>query len=282
MSGASSTAVIRDAQFPNSLFIFCIVIAAISVSILRLRSYSRSNKLRLSAEGSKKNTLLLIAHPDDEAMFFVPTIEALKPHETVYVLCLSNGDFDGLGKTREVELLKSCKHLNIPEERVLIVDDPGLQDGPMNVWDVEHVAEFLLPFIARHSISALVTFDGYGVSGHPNHIALYAAVLQLLRSTKLSPNLRVFVLESVPLFRKFIGPLAVLEHEVSSMLSGRTSAQEDDVITASLLDLPLVARSLFAHRSQAAWFRWLFILFGRYSFFNVLRRLPSSAKLSAP
>ena len=35
--------------------------------------------------------LLLTAHPDDEAMFFVPTIAALRQNYEWHVLCLSTG-----------------------------------------------------------------------------------------------------------------------------------------------------------------------------------------------
>lgn len=36
--------------------------------------------------GAKSNVLLLIAHPDDEAMFFVPTLLAIRERYTVHVL----------------------------------------------------------------------------------------------------------------------------------------------------------------------------------------------------
>ncbi|TKY59599.1 N-acetylglucosaminyl-phosphatidylinositol de-N-acetylase [Spatholobus suberectus] len=41
----------------------------------------------------KRNVLLVIAHPDDESMFFTPTINFLtsKGHN-VHILCLSIGD----------------------------------------------------------------------------------------------------------------------------------------------------------------------------------------------
>lgn len=47
-----------------------------------------------------KRILLLIAHPDDEAMFFSPALTWLtRPNlgNQVMILCLSSGDADGLG-----------------------------------------------------------------------------------------------------------------------------------------------------------------------------------------
>jgi len=147
----------------------------------------------------------------------------------------------------------------------------------MNVWDAERVAEFLLPCIVKRSITPVVTFDSYGVSGHPNHIALYNAVVALRKTAQLPNHIQTYILQSVPLWSKFIGPLAILEHEGTRLLAQR-GGEGDSLVTASM-DLPLVARSLFAHRSQAVWFRWLFVVFGRYSFVNVLQRLPSSEAL---
>jgi N-acetylglucosaminylphosphatidylinositol deacetylase len=48
--------------------------------------------------------LIVIAHPDDEAMFFVPTIKYLRKYNNISLLCLSNGNATGLGRIREKEL----------------------------------------------------------------------------------------------------------------------------------------------------------------------------------
>lgn len=66
----------------------------------------------------------MIAHPDDEAMFFVPSIMHLKKTNELYILCLSNGNFDGLGKIREKELHASAKYLGFKDSKV--VDNPQL------------------------------------------------------------------------------------------------------------------------------------------------------------
>lgn len=41
---------------------------------------------------AQKNVLLVIAHPDDECMFFSPCAQAMAMHaQNVYLLCISNG-----------------------------------------------------------------------------------------------------------------------------------------------------------------------------------------------
>lgn len=62
----------------------------------------------------EKNCVLVIAHPDDEVMFFLPSLLALKGSGiSCHLLCLTNGDYDGLGKVREKELDRSCRKLGM-------------------------------------------------------------------------------------------------------------------------------------------------------------------------
>ena len=75
---------------------------------------------------TSKNILLVTAHPDDETMFFAPTILALqrKSNMSLYHLCLSNGDAEGLGETRWKELQSSLDILGIPPTRRWLVNHP--------------------------------------------------------------------------------------------------------------------------------------------------------------
>jgi GlcNAc-PI de-N-acetylase len=91
-------------------------------------------------KGDDARALLVIAHPDDEAMFFLPTIRSLQHSGfTVDILCLSNGGGGGHGPVRERELLASAAVLGIPEEDVSTLDDPKMQDGMQIWWETEDV-----------------------------------------------------------------------------------------------------------------------------------------------
>lgn len=74
-----------------------------------------------------RRVCLLIAHPDDEAMFFAPSVLALTRPELgnhVKILCLSSGDAAGLGETRKRELVESGLRLGLRKgEDVYVVDD---------------------------------------------------------------------------------------------------------------------------------------------------------------
>ena len=81
--------------------------------------------------------LLLTAHPDDECMFFAPTLLGLnalggdvpRTNFELYSLCLSSGDSDGLGDVRKGELGRSLDVLGIPEERRWIKETPYVCSG---------------------------------------------------------------------------------------------------------------------------------------------------------
>lgn len=96
----------------------------------------------LSPTGSNERILLLTAHPDDECMFFAPSILSLntrppsshegeapnniasKKSTELFSLCLSTGDADGLGKLRRKELEQSLHILGIPPTNSWVIDNP--------------------------------------------------------------------------------------------------------------------------------------------------------------
>ena len=72
--------------------------------------------------------LVITAHPDDECMFFAPSILSLRRQgHRVHVLCCSAGDFRGLGALRAGELHEATRCLGLePSEVVLLRDRCGL------------------------------------------------------------------------------------------------------------------------------------------------------------
>jgi len=60
------------------------------VTIVVLWLYRRMHPKQQPQE--KLNVLLVTAHPDDEAMFFQPTINELKEEYVVHLLCLSGSE----------------------------------------------------------------------------------------------------------------------------------------------------------------------------------------------
>lgn len=120
------------------------------------------------------------------------------------------------------------------------------------------------------------TFDDYGVSGHPNHIATHFGVKQAVaeqhaRCTSASSDVdqhettapvRAWALESTSLVRKYIG---VLDAVVSSWSLGRDGA----FVFLAQPQWNYAAMAL--HHSQFVWYRRLFVLFSRYTFVNTFQ-----------
>lgn len=94
-------------------------------------------------------TLLVTAHPDDEVMFFSPTLDQFSRESSasLHILCLSTGNFEGLGSTRVNELIKCAALFNISSNNVHIIDNIELQDGMENTWRCELIADIVNDYI---------------------------------------------------------------------------------------------------------------------------------------
>jgi N-acetylglucosaminylphosphatidylinositol deacetylase len=135
----------------------------------------------------KTLSVLVIAHPDDESMFFVPTIVGMKNEGApLWLLCLTTGNFDGLGKIRSKELVRTGTDV-LGFDKIILCDDDKVKDHPTNGWNIRHAASL----IERNLLAAfkeisdnyagieLITFDQRGVSGHVNHRDTYFACRSL-------------------------------------------------------------------------------------------------------
>lgn len=250
-----------------------------------------------------KRALLVTAHPDDESMFFLPLVHSLTvatPREwELHLLCLSRGDFDGLGAVRERELHACSAFLGLAPANVRVLEDPALQDGMETQWPPTRIAEIVLAYMDQHEISAVrsqrgggyvsththrlkqrltlkrwrcaqvFTFDDYGVSGHPNHMATHHGVQLALQEqhaqcedptvAAASRKVRGWALESTSLVRKYVGV-------ADAVVSTWTLPADGAFVFLCRPWWNYAAMAL--HRSQFVWYRRLFVAFSRYTFVN--------------
>uniref|UniRef100_A0A8D2LE43 N-acetylglucosaminylphosphatidylinositol deacetylase n=1 Tax=Varanus komodoensis TaxID=61221 RepID=A0A8D2LE43_VARKO len=96
--------------------------------------------------------LFVTAHPDDEAMFFAPTILCLARAE-LWLLCGSTGNYYHQGDIRKKELLESCMALGIPLSHVTIVDHRDLPDHPSAEWDTQLLSALIRQHIETNRIN---------------------------------------------------------------------------------------------------------------------------------
>ncbi|KAF1437185.1 N-acetylglucosaminyl-phosphatidylinositol de-N-acetylase, partial [Spheniscus demersus] len=179
------------------------------------------------------------------------------------------GNYYNQGEIRKKELEQSCFLLGIPASDVTVLDHRDLPDNPAVEWDTQLLAAFVLKHIEANNINLVVTFDAGGVSGHANHISLYAALRYKYCCSEifilfLCLGCRVLLLESVNLFRKYI---SVLDVPVSCLLP------RDALFILTEEETEQARRAMRCHRSQLLWFRHIYMLFSRYMMINSLRLL---------
>lgn len=215
-----------------------------------------------------RNVLLVLAHPDDESMFFAPTILFLKSKgHNIHILCMSLGNADGLGNIRKEELYNACATLKIPAQQVEVLDHQKLQDGFHEKWDHGLLAELTMERIQLWDIDTIVTFDSCGVSGHPNHRDVHHGICKLLHENQ-EENIEAWELVSLNIFRKYSGPVDIW---LSSFISFSSSKQPIYSLVNSRPSRSFQAMA--AHRSQWVWFRRLFVLFSSYTYINMLQKI---------
>ncbi|UJR23931.1 hypothetical protein I4U23_026903 [Adineta vaga] len=199
------------------------------------------------------NCLLVIAHPDDECMFFAPTLLSLQSN--IYILCLSNGN-----NHRSDELHRSCLQLRIKDHKI-IDDQIYLKDDQNVTWSSDAILGHVKQSIREWNISTVISFDENGISGHRNHSSIYYALL------KYSPKNQIHFLslQSYPIYRKYLTLIEFLRIRFAP------NTLQSKVFILPSKDCFTPYKAMYEQRSQLVWFRYLYLLFSRYMWINDLR-----------
>jgi N-acetylglucosaminylphosphatidylinositol deacetylase len=224
-------------------------------------------------------TLFVVAHPDDEVMFFGPSILRC---ERAYVLSLSRGWPAEDGRTSE--FFASCRVLGLGDR--CYVDDRPLLDGFQYEWSADEVRSIVSKYVGWIEPDRIVTFDREGVSGHPNHISVSRALSRTVPdgfdSEAISRNHTATTkkdgetvdLDDIPLYQlqtgwrlvKYGGCYAALIYlAISDLKAGYfflTPGQQ-------LLSMTL-QKAFLEHHSQVVWYRVLWMVLSRFVFLNHL------------
>jgi N-acetylglucosaminylphosphatidylinositol deacetylase len=239
--------------------------------------------------------VLIVAHPDDESMFFVPTLRALKAaNETVWILCLTTGDFDGLGKIRSKEMIRAGTLLGA--QRTIVRDE--LKDDPVNRWDIRQAEKEIEGTLIKEMRTTnrdwkrviLISFDPLGISGHVNHIDTHLGVYGVAQHGKLelsrggcSIPLEMWSLVSERnIFAKYCPVFCWLLLLLSCFKSAVATTHHERVSystyyrTYRLHEPSLNWKAMATHASQFVWYRRLFVVFSCYTYVNRLERIKGS------
>jgi N-acetylglucosaminylphosphatidylinositol deacetylase len=291
----------------------------------------------------KTTIVFLFAHPDDESMFFLPTIfgvinehqqqqqqQQLQPqharerkdnhqssdisstspttttsttHSTIILfLCLSNGNYHGLGNVRTQELNRLVEYLRKqiqPSQQqqrqstsfltfhVQVVNHPQLQDSPHQRWCFKMIAtvlrQALRPFTldgdpnedVDSNLVKVYTFDHLGISGHVNHVDTYYGLCHFMRTLKPHHvskfrTYQLMTVSHVDIFAKYFPIyhwMILLCHLFRIKPFWNSSKTSNDHIY--YLHQPWINwKCMSIHASQFVWYRRLFVLFSCYTYEN--------------
>ncbi|XP_076035825.1 phosphatidylinositol glycan anchor biosynthesis class L [Oratosquilla oratoria] len=217
------------------------------------------------SSGGKQRILIIIAHPDDECMFFGPTILHFTrdSNSEVYLLCLSKGNYRGEGAVRTKELWESCKVLGVAQQNVILYNSDALPDNPHVMWPTTRTANIISHHANSLDIDMIITFDRRGVSGHINHCSVYSAVKYLVEMGTLPPGCIAYSLDSVSVLRKYS---SVMDLSLSFILSSC-------VFTVDFQNCLILKAAMRCYQSQYVWYRKLYMIFSRYIFINTLSEI---------
>ena len=277
-------------RFSFACLIRCILLILLSIYVLMIFTPMKNLRSFIPMEIDRSEKfLVVVAHPDDECLFFSPTILGLISRgKQAHLLVFSTGNSESLGPIREKELNQSCQQLQIDLSRCLCLNLTGLQDNPHQWWPKENISSIVHQYVHKNQIDLLITFDRRGISGHVNHKSLAIGIeyyLQNIHSEKLLTyqlSTVSFLFEFSSLFNIF--PMMIeffprlLRSLFSTLLPFLLSSPnaEQVLFVSSPLGYWKGLKAFHSHRSQMLWYRHLYTTFSRHMFINHLRQVSSN------
>jgi N-acetylglucosaminylphosphatidylinositol deacetylase len=215
-------------------------------------------------------TLFVIAHPDDEVMFFGPSILR---SETAFILSISSGSPNS--SLRASEFQAACQVLGTPG-RCFIDKANALPDGFQYEWSREDIRSIVSKFVKIIQPNRIVTFDRHGVSKHPNHVAIWRALAadgakkNGLRGNETfceEIDVPIYWLRTAPGILKYMGFYGAV-----AQFFGRSRdvgffamTPPSDIISMKL------EKAFLQHQSQQVWYRMVWMVMSRFMYFNHLK-----------
>ncbi len=119
----------------------------------------------------KKYNLLVVAHPDDETIFFGGLLQVYR-RRPWRIICVTDGNANGDGKLRATQFSETCKMLNVKDFATW--EFPDSFDSRLDV-------ELLTEKLSQETPSEIFTHGVLGEYGHPHHQDVCLAVHRAFR-----------------------------------------------------------------------------------------------------
>ena len=205
-----------------------------------------------------KSILLIIAHPDDDLLYWMPTIKKLQSlNLKLKILCLSNGNSQNNRERRTQEFKTVSKYLKLEDNEIL--NFPELEDSKKKFWDEKIVSEKISFFLNQNKdIGTILTYDENGITKHPNHISCYNGLIYYLKNHRddiKNKGINIYLLDSFnPLFQytHFV-PFIVFYFREFGFFSYHFFTSY---------------KIMKMYKSQFNWKRKLYVIFSAYSYYN--------------
>lgn len=197
-------------------------------------------------------SLLIIAHPDDESMFFGPVItEVLNESGRISIVVCTDGGKGGIPEVRKKEMTSFGLEYGIP------IFFLGYPDGSL-----KNSIEIQKKIFTIHTLTesrAIITFDNKGASGHKDHKECYI----LGKSVAKTIEVPIYTLKTFGIIEKYVYPL----------LAHIETYSKSYIVVSNFKDSLRNRLRMFYHPSQMVWYRYLYILFSFYMDYNTLREI---------
>ena len=246
--------------FSNFILIFILLF-----QIRKAKKLKSLFEIKKISELKNKNNsiLIIISHPDDEIMFFSPTILALnKLKIPIKILCLSNGNYYGIGNLRTKEFENVSNYLNLKNNKILNINE--LQDNLHLKWDEKIISKIIKNYLNENKdVNYIFTFDENGVTKHPNHISCFKGIEKFINENRkfvIENNIKFFLLESFNVFNQYSLILPFIFFYLGEFGFFKGNFLEEFKI-------------MKIYESQFNWKRKLHVIFSGYTFLIVLLKL---------
>lgn len=107
----------------------------------------------------KKNSLLVVAHPDDESIFFGGLVQVYR-RRPWKIICVTDGNADGEGEKRRKDFFSACQQMKAKSFEMW--DLPDRYGQRLNI-------EELISRLKSEEAAEVFTHGALGEYGHPHH-----------------------------------------------------------------------------------------------------------------
>jgi N-acetyl-1-D-myo-inositol-2-amino-2-deoxy-alpha-D-glucopyranoside deacetylase len=224
-----------------------------------------------------RGLLLVHAHPDDEALGTGGTIAKYAAEGAhVCLITCTNGEVGEiaevpelgtvdeirprLGEVRRLELEAACRELGDVDLRMLGYHDSGMEGTPENDapiafvnQELDDVVAKIVDVIREVGAQVLVTYDDYGLYGHPDHIRAHEAALRAADIAGVAKVYYIAFPKSLMRMARDAAAAMGLTDEFFSEDDIERIGTDDALISASIDCTDFVDnkfRALEAHRTQ--------------------------------